>query len=447
MKRIKEPTVANMFYTSDKEDLKLHIEYFKNESKNLYKYHTRAVIVPHAGLIYSGRVAYEGISQIDKNIKNLFIFAPSHRVGFEGMSLSSYDFWRTPLGEIEVNQDICQALGKKYHAQIYDEAIAQEHSIEVEIPIIQSIFNDVKIVPVLIGKEDPATIRDIIEEYYPNPENGFIISSDLSHFLTDEKAQEIDKTTAQMIETGNIANFKYEQACGAVAIAGLVEFSNKNKFSMIRIDMTNSSETSEDKSRVVGYGSWFLYEGDKNHFIGQYWSDFVIGLCRLMIKSSFTKKTMQITYPQVFDQWGASFVTLEKEGHLRGCIGSIVAHQPLINDLIQHSRDAAFNDSRFKPVTEDEVDSLKINVSILSDPRKMTFSSEQDLLNQIVPRRDGIIIKDGDKQAVYLPSVWEEIPDKNEFLKSLKVKAGMEEDHFSETFEAYNFEAIYIKEA
>ncbi len=446
MRKIKEPTVANMFYTGDKEDLKLHIEYFKNESKNLYRYHTRAVIVPHAGLIYSGRVAYEGISQIDKNVKNLFIFAPSHRVGFDGIALSSYDFWRTPLGEIELNQDICKALSEKYEAIFYDEAIAQEHSIEVEVPIIQSIFSDVKIIPVLIGKEQPAKIRDIIENYYQNPENGFVISSDLSHFLTDEKAQEIDKTTAQMIESGNISNFKFEQACGAVGIAGLVEFSNKNHFSMIRIDMSNSSETSEDKSRVVGYGSWFLYEGDKNHFIGQYWSDFVIGLCRLMIKSSFEKKTMQISYPQVFDQWGACFVTLEKDGHLRGCIGSIVAHQPLITDLIQHARDAAFNDRRFKPVTEDEIDSLKINVSILTDPRRINFVSEQDLINKIVPGRDGIIIKDGDKQAVYLPSVWEEIPDKKEFLKSLKVKAGMSEDYFSKTFEAYNFEAIYIKE-
>ena len=446
MGKIKEASVANTFYTGNAQDLKLQIEQFKETNKNLYTCPTRAVIVPHAGLVYSGRLAYEGISQLDKDIKNLFIFAPSHRVGFDGIAISGYDAWETPLGISEVNFDICKELNEKFGANINDDAMNAEHSIEVELPIIQSVFEKVKIVPVLIGKEDPVKIAEIIEYYYPDKENGFIISSDLSHYLTDEKAKSADKITAQMIETGNIAGFKYEQACGAVGITGLVSFANKNKFSMIRIDLANSSEVSEDTSRVVGYGAWFLYEGDKNDFIAKYHSGFAVDLCKLIVQSEFDQKPVSIIYPQVFDQPGACFVTIEKNGRLRGCIGSIIAHRALITDLVEHAKDAAFKDTRFSPVREEELPELKFAVSILTEPKKIVFENEKQLLEKIVPNEDGIIIRDGDYQAVYLPSVWDELPDKKEFIKSLKIKAGLKPDYFSETFEAFRFYTYYIKE-
>ncbi|MBQ3310700.1 AmmeMemoRadiSam system protein B [bacterium] len=446
MAKIKEPSVAGSFYTNDIQALKTQIESFANESKNKYEYKTRAVIVPHAGLVYSGRLAFEGISQIDNNVENIFIFAPAHRVGFDGIALSSFDKWKTPLGEIDVNQNICKELIEKYNAKFNDNAVAPEHSIEIEIPIIQSLFNNVNIIPILIGKADFKIVFDIINEYYPNTKNGFIISSDLSHFLSDKAAQELDNKTAQMIETGNINGFTFEQACGALGIAGLVEFANKNNYSLIRIDMTNSSLTTNDKSSVVGYGCWFLYEGDKNEFIKRYYKDFVIDIAKLVLKTSFTNEKVKINYPQVFNEFGACFVTLEKSEQLRGCIGSIIAHQPLIADLLQHAKDAAFNDYRFNPVTENELKDIKVSISILTEPKKIDFNDEEDLLNKMVPNIDGIIIKDEQYQAVYLPVVWEQLPDKRDFLNSLKMKAGLSPTHFSKTFEAYRFESIYIKE-
>ena len=446
MEKIKEPSVAGSFYTADKEDLATQIESFKQESRNLYNNSTRLVIVPHAGLIYSGRLAYEGISMLNHNIKNIFIIAPAHRVGFEGLALSSYNKWKTPLDCINVNQDICKELESEFNANYNDDALEPEHSIEIQIPIIQYLFKNIQIVPILVGKEEPESIRKIIEKYYPNPDNGFIISSDLSHFLNDEESQKTDEITAQMIESGKIAGFKYEQACGAIGIYAAVEFANSKKYSMIRIDMANSGEITQDKSSVVGYGCWFMYEGEKNKFIEKNYSKFIIDLVKIIINNNFKNKSMALNYPQIFDELGACFVTLEKFGNLRGCIGSIIAHQPLINDLIEHSKNAAFNDYRFNPVTEEEIPNLKVAVSILSEPSKIDFDNEEDLLNKITPYVDGIIIKDGEHQAVYLPSVWAELPRKTDFLNTLKVKAGLSQDYFSDTFEAYRFEATYIKE-
>lgn len=446
MEKVKEPSVAGAFYPSDTVDLIKQLEFIKKTSRNFYTTTSRAVIVPHAGLAYSGKLAYEGISVLNKGIKNIFIIAPAHRVAFDGLALSSFEQWKTPLGEIHVNQDINKELIEKFGAAYNDDAMAPEHSLEVQVPFVQDAFEEVNIIPILVGKARPEEIEKIISEYYPNQENGFIISSDLSHFLAEENAKQMDYTAANMIETGDIRNFQYEMACGAVGITGLVEFANKNRFSLIRVGMANSSNVNNDKSKVVGYGSWFLYEGDKNELIGKYHSDFVLGLCKTVLESAFKKTDVTIIYPQVFDEPGASFVTIEKNGELRGCIGSILAHRPLVNDLIENTKNAAFKDSRFQPVTADELNQLKISVSILTTPRRIFFNGEDDLLNQITPNLDGLIIKDGDKQAVYLPSVWEVLPEKQEFLNTLKVKAGFTPDYFSNTLEAYRFETIYIQE-
>lgn len=448
MNKIKESTIAGSFYPAEKENLEKLIEFFKAQSKNYYADRkARAVIVPHAGLVFSGRVAYEGIEQLDKNIENIFIIAPAHKVAFEGLALTSYTHWETPLGKVKINRSICKDLVKNHNAQIKDDAFEPEHSAEIEVPIIQTLFEKAKIIPVLVGKEDPVAIEKILEEYYPDKKNGFVISSDLSHFLTDDKAKNLDNLTAQMIETGNVNGFRYEQACGAVGVVGLVMYANKNKYSLIRIDMTNSSSTTGDKSRVVGYGSWFMFEDSKSKYLEKYCSQFIIDMVKIVINSAFERnKNITINYPQIFDEYGACFVTLEKEDRLRGCIGSIIAHQPLVNDLVNNAKNAAFKDYRFKPVSQDEVKDLKVAISILTHPEKIEFKSEKDLLKKISAKKDGIIIKDGNHQAVYLPSVWEQLPEKSEFLNSLKVKAGLSEDYFSENFEAYKFAATYIKE-
>ncbi len=443
MIKVKEPAVADIFYSGNADKLKNQIESFVCDK--IYDYETRLVIVPHAGLFYSGQLAYQGINQLDKNIKNIFVFAPAHRVSFEGIALSSFDEWKTPLGNIEINQEINKELECSFNATFFDEGYKEEHSVEIQIPIVQSLFQNVKIIPVLIGSEHPDKITEIIEKYYSDKSFGFIISSDLSHFLTDEKAQKLDNRTAQMIEDGNIQGFSFEQACGAIGIYGSVRFANKNNFSLIRINMYNSSKSSGDKSRVVGYGSWMLYEGSKNKFLKKYFSSYMLKLVKDVICSKFNNDKIITDHTPVFNELGACFVTLKKHNHLRGCIGSIIAHQPLINDLINHANNAAFKDPRFSPLEESEVSDLEIDISILSAPKPIEFKNEKDLLDKIVPYKDGIIIKDGNYQAVYLPSVWEELPDKELFLKSLKIKAGMHPEHFSDTFEAFRFEAEYIQ--
>ena len=328
MTKIKEPAVANSFYSGNAEELRLQLKSFAEKNTNKYEYKARAVIVPHAGLIYSGKLAFEGLSQLDNNIKNIFIFAPAHKVGFDGIALSSFDEWRTPLGNVQINQEINIELEANFGAKFFDKAHEKEHAIEIQLPAIQTIYGEnIKIIPILVGDENPEKITEIISEYYPHKDIGFVISSDLSHFLTDNQAKQLDNKTAQMIETGNIDDFNYEQACGATGIYGLTKFANALDYSLIRINMHNSSKTSGDRSSVVGYGSWFLYEGTKNKFLKEYYSKYILKLCRDIISSKFDKSEVITAHASVFDELGACFVTLKKQGDLRGCNSQIA---PLI---------------------------------------------------------------------------------------------------------------------
>lgn len=445
MNKIKSPSVAGKFYSNSQPELTSQLNKFEMNAKSEYKIKTRALIVPHAGYIYSGQLALEGIKYLD-NPKNIFIFAPSHHEAYMGIALSEYEYWATPLGDAELNQKINEELKINFNAKYLNKAFEYEHAAEVQVPIIQYFFPDAKIIPVLIGNEQPEQISEIIEHYWKNKDNSFIISSDLSHFLPAKEAGKIDLITAQMIEEQDIQEFKSSQACGAIGIAGLVDFASQHRFSLIRTGLINSSDASDDESSVVGYGCWILYEDEKNKFIKTYFTQTVLDICKRSIESKFTQEKPIVNYyPQVFDENGACFVTIEKNGNLRGCIGSIIAHRTLISDLITNAQNAAFSDPRFKPLQKEELEDIDIFVSLLSRPEKIKFSDERDLLSQIKPFEDGLIVKDGYYQAVYLPSVWEQLPDKKEFLTSLKLKAGLAANHFSKTFEAFRFHSEYIK--
>ena len=448
MERVKMASVAGMFYPINKEELLEAIKQFETNNVKDYDVSTRAIIVPHAGYFYSGQLASNGFQYLSKSVKNIFIIAPSHHVAVDKPVLSDYEHWQTPLGEISINQKINKELIAEFGCQYLNDAFEKEHAVEVQVPFVQYLYEDVKIIPILLNYHTDNKLTDIIAKYYQNEENAFVISTDLSHFHKDDEAKKIDNATANMIEMIGTAQMTPHHACGSAGICALHKFVEANDFSLIRIGMTNSASSSGNKDRVVGYGAWLLYEGKSTEFIKDRYSDFMLEICRNSIKAGLDNQQIAITskVPPVFNQLGACFVTLNINGRLRGCIGSIVAHQPLIIDLAQHAYDSAFRDNRFPPLTSEEYDKIDISISLLSPPAKMQFKDEQDLLNKITPFEDGIIIRDGKYQSVYLPSVWEQIPNKVDFLNNLKIKAGLPPTHFSSTFEAFKYSTVYIKE-
>lgn len=435
----KSTNVAGTFYPADKKELLDTLDKFYSKSQNTSGYYSNAIIVPHAGYLFSGELAMRGYKYLNPDSETIFIIAPSHYVRLYECVSCDFDEFETPIGNCIVNKDYSKDF------IINNAAFEKEHSIEIQLPLIKYLFKNAKIVPILYGCENYKNISNIIEKYGKIKNTSFVISTDLSHFYPERDCSKLDNYTASLIENGDIKSFDAEQACGAVGVCGLIDFATNNNFTLIRIGLTNSAATNGDSSRVVGYGSWFLYHGKKNDYIKKYFSEFLIDTCKKSILSGFnigdfgTEK-----HPSVLDESGASFVTLEINNQLRGCIGSIIAHRPLINDIMLNAHAAAFKDPRFSPLSKHEFEQLQISISLLNTPERIVFSNEEDLLNKITPFEDGLIIRDGNYQAVYLPIVWEQIPDKKEFLQSLKLKAGLHKDYFSETLQAFKFSAIKI---
>lgn len=454
----KKSVFAGSFYPENPDELNNLLDSFKETGSSDYK--SKAIIVPHAGYIYSGHAAMAGFQYLEPS-ENIFIIAPSHHESFNNIALPEYTYFETPLGNIEVNNRLITEIAEKFPCIVADEVFEKEHSVEVQLPFLQNLFypqrqsavdfvknlkklgKKIRIVPVLTGNCDYRLISDLISTYWEN--SSFVISSDLSHYYTQEQCRQIDTYTATIIETGKLDFFEQAQACGLAGIKGLVDFANNNDCSLIRAEMYNSGDISGEKDKVVGYGSWFLYENSRNDFIEKHYSKYVLETARNSIVYAINQEEyIPRKIPSVFTQYGASFVTLKLNGELRGCIGSVYPTKPLILDIIDNAKNAGFQDPRFEPLTIDELDKLEVSVSILSSIERINFKDERDLLSKIYPY--GIIIAERDRRAVYLPVVWEQLPDREIFLSSLKEKAGLPPNYFSRTLEAYKFSAVYITE-
>ncbi len=454
----KNAVFAGTFYPAEPEELNNLLNSFKEETNLEFK--SKAIIVPHAGYIFSGHAAMSGFQHLEAN-ENIFIIAPSHHEEFNNIALPEYTYFDTPLGSLEVNNRLIKEIAEKFPCIIANEIFDNEHAIEVQLPFIQNIFytkkqsaadfvknlknlgHKIRIVPILVGKCDFRLISDLISAYWEN--SSFVISSDLSHFYNQNECRKIDTYTATIIETGRIDRFEPEQACGLIGIKGLVDFANKNNSTLIRTEMYNSGDISNDKERVVGYGSWFLYPSSRNDFIEKFYSKTILNIARETITlAAKGGNYIPTSIPPVLTEYGASFVTIKINGELRGCIGSIYPTKPLILDIIDNAKNAAFQDPRFEPLGEEELSRIEISVSILSAIEKIDFKDERDLLSKIYPY--GIIIAERDRRAVYLPVVWEQLPDREIFLNSLKEKAGLPPTYFSRTFEAYKFSALYLED-
>lgn len=453
----KKPVFAGSFYPEKAEELTNLLNSYKQELHLQCK--SKAIIVPHAGVYYSGHAAMAGFQHLEFN-DNIFIIAPSHHENFNNIALPEYTYFDTPLGSIEVNNRLIKDIAQRFPCLISNEVFDNEHSIEVQLPFLQTLFNPqiqsaldfvkeikkmgrkFKIIPVLVGNCNYTLISDLISAYWEN--SSFVISSDLSHFYTKQECRQIDTYTATIIETGKAEFFQQQQACGLTGIKGLVDFANHNDCSLIRIIMYNSGDISGETDRVVGYGSWYLSTETRDEIVEKYYSDYVLDIAAKSIASAIcNEEFVPHDIPPVLTQYGASFVTLKLNGQLRGCIGSVYPTKPLILDIIDNARNAAFQDPRFEPLDAKELPHLEISVSILSSIERINFKDERDLLSKIYPH--GIIIAEREKRAVYLPVVWEQLPEREVFLNSLKEKAGLPAEYFSRTLEAYKFDTTYIR--
>lgn len=469
MTAIRPPAVAGMFYPGSATELQSEVRKFLADVPATDAGVPKAIIAPHAGYRYSGAIAAEAYARLKPahdTIKRVVLLGPCHRVAVNGLAAPSVDAFATPLGDIPLDRKAIATISNLPQVSEFDATHTEEHSLEVHLPFLQEVLDNFALVPLVVGDATNAEVAEILNVLWGGEETIIVISSDLTHYLDYDTARNIDGRTCKAIENLHPDDIGRDQACGRIPIKGLLTVAAQRHMRVETVELKNSGDTAGPKDRVVGYGAWVFEEAesdteavrsDETISIPDSASSFeaetkallrrhgamLLKLAGASIEHGLARKkpaNVDVgSFPAELQANGACFVTLYKNDKLRGCIGSPEAHRPLIEDVTHNAFRAAFHDPRFPNLSEDELPDIQLSIAVLSPSTPMSFDDETDFLKQLRPGIDGLIIQDKDRRALFLPSVWAQLPEPREFVSRLKQKAGMAPDHWSDTFNARRF--------
>jgi MEMO1 family protein len=439
--------VAGMFYPAEPESLGPLIAGVRKRARADGGVAPKVVVAPHAGIVYSGAVAASAFGPWARRAdppRRIVIVGPAHRVAFRGIAVHPAARWRTPLGEAPVAAVAHDALPKVRSVFVDPRPFAGEHSLEMHLVMLQAMLPiPFEIVPILVGDADPHHVAEALRAVWGGPETAVAVSSDLSHFLDRRAAETIDAATARRIETLDAPSLDGRMACGFLPIKGALEIAAERDMRISGLHLATSADVGADASRVVGYGA-FAFEYSASARLEDADRELLLSACMAALgEAARDGGKPRAPSPHVaspaLSPWRATFVTLTESGRLRGCIGSLAPRRPLIEDAIVNSAQAGFADRRFPPLKESELAGLRLDVSILSHPRPIPAKSESELVSALEPDRDGLILAAGERRALFLPSVWRDLPDGRAFVRHLIAKAGLETTRWPEGLEAMRF--------
>ena len=257
---VRPAAVAGRFYPGREATLRQTVRSLLDAARPPASAPPRAVIAPHAGYVYSGPIAasaFATLAPVRDQIRRVLLLGPSHFVPVRGLALSRARAFSTPLGDVAVDVDACAGLAEHPAVGWLDEAHAREHSLEVELPFLQEVFDEVTVVPIVVGETSPADLAEVIGELWCD-ETLVVVSTDLSHFLPYEEAVRIDSTTAENVERCDFEPIGPAEACGCRSLAGLLFLVRERGMTVERLDVRNSGDTAGDRGRVVGYGAFLV---------------------------------------------------------------------------------------------------------------------------------------------------------------------------------------------
>lgn len=426
---IREAKFAGQFYPGNKTELKNQLIKLFDQAESATNYPDKkpdlqAIVVPHAGYVFSGSVAGAGFSQVDENksYKRVFILASSHRYSFNGAAVYCSGNYQTPLGEIIVDKQLSEGLINSSELFIeHSEAHENEHSIEVQLPFIQhKLGENILLVPIILGTHEPEIckkIADILKKWF-TPENLWIISTDFSHYPEYKNAHQVDDLTADAICSNfpqklravlkDNKNLKIDNLatslCGWTSVLTLLYMTENQNFEYKRICYQNSGDAKlyGNKDRVVGYWSIAVYKQTDEFRISQNEKEELIGKARESINFYVENGAKGKINPPVGDgilnEIMGAFVSIYVKNKLRGCIGGFAKNKTL-NEMIQQMAVSASHDRRFDPINKDELNNMELEISVLSPLRKI------DSVDEIELGKHGIYIKHGNNSGTFLPQV------------------------------------------
>ena len=456
---IKPPAWAGQFYEADPARLAAEIEGFLRDAGAAPPAAGRpaALIAPHAGYVYSGPTAALAYAAVrGGKYKTVVIIGPSHRHAFRGCSIWPKGGFRTPLGVAEVDSGLAAALGRASGFGFVPEAFAEEHSVEVQIPFVQTVLPGARIVAIVMGDQDAPTVRALaaaLAETLPGREALVVASTDLSHFLAREEARERDAATIGLVRDyktdallRRVARGENAMCGGGPVVAALLYAKALGATRVEVLGQADSTDGGAPADRVVGYFAAAVYAGEGEpgapEEIGAGDRRALLALAREAV-TRFVKAGDVVQAPDspAFAVPRGVFVTLRKRGELRGCIGYVDPILPLGRAVVETAVLAASEDPRFPAVRADELAGLAFEISVLTPPRDAADPRD------VKVGRHGLIISRDGRRGLLLPQVATENGwDRETFLDETCLKAGLPRDAWKHGAKIQLFEAIVFAE-
>lgn len=256
---LRTTSVAGSFYPADSDEIERFIKAFDEIKTEHFDGAVRAMIVPHAGYVYSGFTANLAFMQLREEHRRIIVIGPSHRVAFRGTSIALYDEYETPLGNLKIDLEYAKTLQSRFGLS-FEEGVHQEHSTEVQMPFVKHYRSTASVIEMVYGDERPERLAEVIEALLEERDNLVVISTDLSHFYTEKEANELDVICLKAIEDKDpLFLHRGCEACGKIGVEALLIAAKKARLSSRVLDYRTSAWASNDTSRVVGYTSALFF--------------------------------------------------------------------------------------------------------------------------------------------------------------------------------------------
>ena len=438
------PKVAGKFYPDNQVELHdLINEFLDRQPEPATAKKPRILIVPHAGYEYSGLVAAAGYRQlIGHAYDGVVVVGFTHRAQFDGSSVDIRSAYQTPLGLLPIDREAAAILlTHPGLVHLEDAHELDEHSVEVQLPFLQVALGRFRVVPVLVGDaslENATHLAEALAHLARWGDYLFLFSTDLSHYHPYSEAERLDEGTVNAIlfETPQAVYRLFQraelEACGRGPIITSLLLAEKLGYPARELfSYANSGDTAGNPASVVGYAAIGMFDRPlepATRPLSRAAGRALVTAARQTLERALAKRIpadeVRLERYAELSRAGGLFVTLRKHGQLRGCIGRIQTKEPLASSVRAVALDAALKDSRFQPVSPEELDDLRVEVSVLTPPRKL------DQPKDLVAGRDGVILEYQGHSGVFLPQVWEETGwTRMEFLRELaSQKAGLPPD-------------------